>query len=99
MTSMRDVAARARVSAKTVSRVFNDDPHVLPETRARVTDAIRQLGYVPNFLARTFRTGRSPVLGVAAPAPPAPFFAAVAQAGEGGGARAPKGGGGGGPER
>ena len=35
MTTMRDVAALARVSPKTVSRVFNDDPHVLPETRSR----------------------------------------------------------------
>ena len=35
MTTMRDVAARAGVSAKTVSRVFNDDPHVLPEGRLR----------------------------------------------------------------
>ena len=36
MTTMRDVARVAGVSAKTVSRVFNDDPHVTPETRERV---------------------------------------------------------------
>ncbi|MBY3551888.1 LacI family transcriptional regulator [Modestobacter lapidis] len=77
---MRDVAARARVSAKTVSRVFNDDPHVLPETRARVTEALRELGYLPNSLARTFRTGRPPVLGVAVPDLADPFFAVLATA-------------------
>ncbi|SNR22912.1 LacI family DNA-binding transcriptional regulator [Blastococcus mobilis] len=80
MTTMRDVAVLAKVSAKTVSRVFNDDPHVLPETRARVADAMRELGYVPNSLARTFRTGRSPVLGVAVPDIADPFFAVIAKA-------------------
>jgi LacI family transcriptional regulator len=80
MTTMRDVAAHARVSAKTVSRVFNDDPHVLPETRARVAEALRELGYVPNDLARNFRTGRAPVLGVAVPDLADPFFAVIAKA-------------------
>jgi LacI family transcriptional regulator len=80
MTTMRDVAARAGVSAKTVSRVFNDDPHVLPETRARVAEALRELGYLPNSLARTFRTGRPPVLGVAVPDLADPFFAVIAKA-------------------
>ncbi|TYP90456.1 LacI family DNA-binding transcriptional regulator [Blastococcus xanthinilyticus] len=80
MTTMRDVAARARVSAKTVSRVFNDDPHVLPETRARVAEAMRELGYVPTSLSRSFRTGRPPVLGVAVPDLADPFFAVLAKA-------------------
>jgi LacI family transcriptional regulator len=80
MTTMRDVAARAKVSAKTVSRVFNDDPHVLPETRARVADALHELGYVPNPLARSFRSGRAPVLGVAVPDLADPFFAVIAKA-------------------
>ena len=80
MTTMRDVAARARVSAKTVSRVFNDDPHVLPETRARVAEALRELDYVPNAMARTFRTGRASVLGVAVPDLADPFFATIARA-------------------
>lgn len=80
MTTMREVAARARVSAKTVSRVFNDDPHVLPETRARVAKALRELGYVPNDLARSFRTGRAPALGVAVPDLADPFFAVIAKA-------------------
>jgi len=80
MTTMRDVAVLAGVSAKTVSRVFNDDPHVLPGTRARVTDALRELGYVPNSLAQSFRTGRPPMLGVAVPDLADPFFAVLAKA-------------------
>ena len=42
MSTMREVAARAGVSVKTVSRVFNDDPHVLPDTRERVQAALRE---------------------------------------------------------
>jgi LacI family transcriptional regulator len=48
MTTMRDVARVAGVSAKTVSRVFNDDPHVTVETRERVRWAMQKLNYVPN---------------------------------------------------
>jgi len=79
MTTMREVAAAAGVSAKTVSRVFNADPHVTPETRARVEVALRQLNYVPNAVATTFRTGRSPVVGIAVPDIVDPFFAAIAK--------------------
>ncbi|ALE72629.1 LacI family transcriptional regulator [Pseudonocardia sp. EC080610-09] len=79
MTTMRDVAARAGVSAKTVSRVFNDDEHVLPETRTRVESALRELNYVPNSVATTFRKGRAPVVGVVVPDLLDPFFAAVAE--------------------
>ena len=80
MATMRDVAARAGVSAKTVSRVFNDDPHVLPETRSHVEQVMRELNYVPNVLATTFRNGRSSAIGVAVPDIVDPFFAAIARA-------------------
>jgi LacI family transcriptional regulator len=77
VTTMQDVATRAGVSAKTVSRVFNDDPHVTEETRERVQSAMRELKYVPNMLARTFREGKSAVIGIAVPDVADPFFAAV----------------------
>jgi LacI family transcriptional regulator len=77
---MREVALLAEVSAKTVSRVFNDDPHVTPETRARVEAALRTLNYVPNAVATAFRTGRSSVIGIAVPDLLDPFFAAIAGA-------------------
>ncbi|WP_344992075.1 LacI family DNA-binding transcriptional regulator [Tsukamurella soli] len=80
MTTMRDVAAIADVSVKTVSRVFNGDPHVTPETRARVEAVLRELNYVPNTLATAFRSGRAPVIGIAVPDIVDPFFAAIAQA-------------------
>lgn len=80
MATMREVAALAGVSAKTVSRVFNDDPHVLPATREIVEKAMRELNYVPNALATTFRAGRSGAIGVAVPDLVDPFFAAIARA-------------------
>ncbi len=78
MPTMRDVADAAGVSAKTVSRVFNNDPHVTPETRARVEHAMRDMNYVPNGLATTFRAGRTNVIAVAVPDIIDPFFAAIA---------------------
>ncbi|WP_052436280.1 LacI family DNA-binding transcriptional regulator [Georgenia sp. SUBG003] len=80
MATMRDVAALAGVSAKTVSRVLNQDPHVRSSTREVVETAMRQLDYVPNTLATTFRSGRSPVIGVAVPDIVDPFFAAIVRA-------------------
>src|SRR5271154_2269546 len=77
MTTMRDVARVAGVSAKTVSRVFNDDPHVTDETRERVQWAMGKLNYVPNMLARSFRAGADAAVGIAFPDIADPFFAAM----------------------
>jgi LacI family transcriptional regulator len=80
MTTMRDVARVAGVSAKTVSRVFNEDPHVTEETRERVRWAIQKLNYVPNLLARSFRAGADTAVGLAVPDIADPFFAAMTSA-------------------
>jgi LacI family transcriptional regulator len=77
MTTMRDVARVAGVSAKTVSRVFNEDPHVTEETRERVRWAMQKLNYVPNLLARSFRAGADPAVGLAVPEIGDPFFAEI----------------------
>ncbi|MBA6438005.1 LacI family DNA-binding transcriptional regulator [Streptomyces sp. GMR22] len=61
---MADVARRAGVSGQTVSRVLNDHPRVRPETRERVREAMRELGYRPTASARTLASGRSRTLGV-----------------------------------
>jgi DNA-binding LacI/PurR family transcriptional regulator len=61
---IREVAAEAGVSHITVSRVINNHPRVLPDTRARVEAALRQLGYQPNTAARALVTGRSQTIGV-----------------------------------
>ena len=77
MATMRDVAQRAGVSAKTVSRVVNNDRYVSAEVRERVEKAIAELQYVPNMLAVTFRTGRDAAIGVAVPGVADPFFAEI----------------------
>jgi LacI family transcriptional regulator len=77
MSTMRDVAQQAGVSAKTVSRVVNNDRYVSVDVRTRVERAIEDLQYVPNMLAVTFRTGRDAAIGVAVPGVGDPFFAGV----------------------
>ena len=64
--SMAMVAARAGVSGQTVSRVANASPQVDPATRARVKQAMVELGYRPNRAARALRTGRTQTLGLVA---------------------------------
>jgi LacI family transcriptional regulator len=80
MATMRDVAHHAGVSAKTVSRVINNDRYVSAEVRERVERAIDELQYVPNMLAVTFRAGRDAAIGVAVPGVADPFFASIIDA-------------------
>jgi LacI family transcriptional regulator len=80
MSTMRQVAALAGVSAKTVSRVMRNDRYVSDDVRQRVEQAIAELQYVPNVLARTFRSGSDTAIGVAVPDISDPFFAAVTHA-------------------
>ncbi|MFC7483879.1 LacI family DNA-binding transcriptional regulator [Luedemannella flava] len=56
---MRDVARLAGVSIKTVSNILNGYQFVRPETRKRVDDAIRELGYHVNVSARNLSRGRT----------------------------------------
>lgn len=63
---------------KTVSNVVNDYPFVHHLTRHRVQQAIRDLGYRPNMLARNLRNGRSGVIALAVPELDAPYFSELA---------------------
>lgn len=63
---VRDVAALAGVSRQTVSRVLNDHPDVAADTKARVEQAMVELGYRLNNAARALGTRRSRTLGVLA---------------------------------
>lgn len=63
-TTLDDVARLANVSSQTVSRVVNNSPRVSDETRRRVQEAIRELGYRPNRAARSLATQRSSMLGI-----------------------------------
>ncbi len=77
---MREVALHAGVSAKTVSRVLRNEAYVSEVVRERVNTAVRELQYVPNTLAVSFRTGRDGAIGIAVPDIADPFFAQIVQA-------------------
>lgn len=53
-----DIAKKAEVSFKTVSRVLNENPHVAPALRARVLKAMSELNYQPNLAARALAGSR-----------------------------------------
>jgi LacI family transcriptional regulator len=72
--SIRDVAAKARVSTATVSHVLNGTRGSRPETRQRVMDAIQALGYSQNQAARDLARGRSSLLGLIISDIRNPFF-------------------------
>ncbi len=76
--TLQDVAALAGVSIKTVSNVVRDYQHVRPSTRARVQNAIDELGYVPHSMARRLATGTTGMIAFALPAIEAPYFAELA---------------------
>jgi LacI family transcriptional regulator len=59
-----DVAERAGVSIKTVSRVMNDEPGVRAETRQRVREAMSALNYQPSLPARSLAGRRSNLIGL-----------------------------------
>lgn len=63
---IEDVALAAGVSTQTVSRVVNNRPEVLPDTRQRVLDAISLLGYEPSLFARGLAGSRSHIIGMIA---------------------------------
>jgi LacI family transcriptional regulator len=64
LATLREVAKRAGVSIKTVSRIVNGDAAVNAETRASVQRHLTTLNYVPNHAARQMRSGTSSVYGL-----------------------------------
>lgn len=79
MASIKDVASRAGVSVATVSRVLNDHPAVRPDTRTRVLEAVAELGYRPNGVARSLRTDQTRTLGLVISDVLNPFFTELAR--------------------
>jgi DNA-binding LacI/PurR family transcriptional regulator len=65
---------------KTVSNVVRDYPHVSPQMRARVQQAIDELGYRPNVVARRLATGRTGLVALAFADVTIPYFAELSRA-------------------
>lgn len=64
MVTSHDVARLAGVSQPTVSRALRDNPNVSEETKQRVRDAAKALGYVPIEAGRALSSGRSRRVGL-----------------------------------
>ncbi len=81
MASLQEVAERAKVSIATVSRVLNKSDKVVPETRAIVEQALRDLGYRPSRVARRLRMkdGNAHLVGLIIPDIQNPFYAEIAR--------------------
>ncbi|MCC3766125.1 LacI family DNA-binding transcriptional regulator [Streptomyces sp. UNOC14_S4] len=77
---MKDVAARAGVGLKTVSRVVNGEPGVTPDTERRVQEAITALGFRRNDSARILRKGRTASIGLVLEDLADPFYAPLNRA-------------------
>lgn len=78
MASIRDVAKRANVAACTVSRVLNGTANVSAETRMRIEQAMKELNYIPNELARGMFKQRAGIVAMLVPNIRHPFFSSLA---------------------
>ena len=77
---LKDVAALAGVSLKTVTNVVHERPYVGDETRQRVLAAIAALDYRPSLAGRQLRGLRSNILTLAVPRVDEPYLGALAHA-------------------
>lgn len=76
---IKQVAARARVSVSTASRVLGGHGYSSPEARARVEQAARELGYEPHLVARSLKRRSSRMIGLVIQDIVNPFYAFVAK--------------------
>ncbi|MFF3922853.1 LacI family DNA-binding transcriptional regulator [Paenibacillus lactis] len=79
MTTIRDVAKHAGVSVATVSRVLNGNGYVHEDTRSKVEQAIRELNYTPNEVARSLYKRKSKLIGLLLPDIMNPYFPQLAR--------------------
>jgi DNA-binding LacI/PurR family transcriptional regulator len=78
VATLKDVAALAGVSVKTVSNVVNGYTFVKPENQRRVEAALAATGYRPNVGARNLRRGRTGFIALVVPELSIPYFAELA---------------------
>ncbi len=65
--TIKDVAKKAGLSQSTVSRALNKSGYVSDETRQRVNAAVNELGYHPNWIARSLKGKSSQLIGLIVP--------------------------------
>lgn len=74
MSGIKDVAKRAGVGVGTVSRMLNNSGYVAEATREKIREAMAELNYTPNELARNLYRKRSGIIAVLVPDIVNPFF-------------------------
>lgn len=77
MSSVKEVAERAKVSVATVSRVLNNDPTVKAVNRQKVMKAIDEINYKPNMLAKNLRKQSSNIIAMVMSSIANPFYAGI----------------------
>lgn len=82
MATIKDVAARAKVSVATVSHVINGTRKVAPATIQRVRQVMKELDYHPNAVAQSLRTQKTNVIGAVISDITNPFFATLIRGAE-----------------
>ncbi|AHV97653.1 LacI family DNA-binding transcriptional regulator [Paenibacillus sabinae] len=80
MATIRDVAKLSGVSVATISRVINKNGYVTPETEIKVINAINQLNYSPNAVARGLARKKTNTIALVLPDITNPFFSELARA-------------------
>ena len=78
--TIQDVAARAGVSTATVSRILSGASRSRPETRARVLEAVKELGYRPSGIARSLKLRKTRTLGLIVTDIENPYFPELVKA-------------------
>lgn len=80
MANIRDVAKHAGVAACTVSRVLNGSGYVSEDTKQRIEQAMKELDYIPNELARSMFRQRAGIIAMLVPNIRHPYFSSLADA-------------------
>ena len=80
MITIKDIAHKVGVSYATVSRALNGRPDVNEETRSRITEVAREMGYQPNAIARSLVKKKSHIIALIVPDVSNPFFADITMA-------------------
>ncbi|RYE89157.1 MAG: LacI family DNA-binding transcriptional regulator, partial [Cytophagaceae bacterium] len=75
--TLSDVGRAVGVAASTVSRAINGHSDINPVTRQAILDAVRQLNYQPNLLAKSLKNQATYTIGVVIPDIERSFFATV----------------------
>src|SRR6266480_2359053 len=77
--SIYDIAKRARVAPSTVSRALEDHPRIGAETRKRIQELAREMGYIPSTVAKSLAANKTWTIGMVLAAISDPFMGRVVE--------------------